>query len=69
MRGWQLALAAGIISLSQAVFAVFYMRPRALLKGGRNRFSSWRILFVISLAALFVSLMLLIVPEEVWWKP
>jgi len=69
MRGWQFALIVASISLSQVALAILYMRPRAIARAGGRRYSSWRLLLAISAPALLVALLLLLLPENLWWNP
>lgn len=69
MRGWQFALVVACISLSQVAVAILYMRPRAIARGRGSRYSSWRLLLAISTPALLLALLLLILPENLWWNP
>jgi uncharacterized membrane protein YidH (DUF202 family) len=68
MQSWQIALILILIALSQIAIAIFYMRKKAKIFPRPNIYQRWKIILVLNLILLIVSLVLLLLPDQYWWR-
>jgi cytochrome c oxidase assembly factor CtaG len=67
MSGWQIAILVLIIGVSQTIIGYFYMRPRAITRQNTSAYSKWKLLLFIGLLVTIVGLVMLLLPESLWW--
>ncbi len=67
MLSWQIATAIMIISFFQIAIATLYMRKQALTHPLPNIYQKWRTITILSIILLVISLILLVIPEHIWW--
>jgi preprotein translocase subunit SecY len=68
MQAWQVATILLLMALFQIAIAILYMRKRAITSPKPNVYQKWKIIFVLNLILLTVSLVLLWLPEQYWWR-
>jgi hypothetical protein len=68
MQGWQIAIIVIGIGISQISLSIFYFRPRELTGQYRGKRPVWKLLFIAAVLATLEGIVLLILPENLWWS-
>jgi hypothetical protein len=68
MQPWLIPIILILLALSQIAIALLYMRKRASTRPTPNVYQRWKIVLVLNLVLLMVSFVLLIIPEQYWWR-
>jgi hypothetical protein len=66
MQGWQVAIIIIGIGLSQIGFS-FYFRQKEMAGKYRSKRSTWKLLLITALLVILEGIILLILPENLWW--
>ncbi len=67
MHGWQLVTILLVVGISQLVMALSYYRPREFDQSKAKARSIWKMTLLASIIAIVGGIILLLIPENLWW--